>query len=137
MLHSFGTYFTASGKMGPRGGPRFSRQPRGKRPLRVIWSRPATLEPLGAEPLGCRSAAALVKFDRQGQSCNLYVDFGCEAASLDPKWLQELSAHLSRTVGLPGGMGFAPGPRGATDPPQISQHKLFEFTRFNFILKIA
>ena len=100
----------------------------------------ATLEPLGAEPLGCRSAAALLQFlssltvkvnlairlrSRKGSTC-----------SLDPKWLQELSAHLSRTVGLPGGMGFAPGPRGATDPPQISQHKLFEFTRFNFILKV-
>ena len=45
------------------------------------------------------------------------------------------TCKLSRTAGLPGGMGFAPGPRGATEPPKISQHKLFEFTRFNFMLK--
>jgi len=39
---------------------------------------------------------------------------------------------LSRTAGLPGGMGSAPGPRGATEPPKISQHKLFEFRSQKF-----
>ena len=105
----------------------------------------ATLEPLGAAPLGCRSAAAILQFlSRLTVTVILaYVGFGCEAAKAVPaasiqngykNYLP--TAHLSRTVGLPGGMGFAPGPRGATDPPQISQHKLFEFTRFNFSLKI-
>ena len=49
MLHSIGLYFTSTGKMTAPTGPRFSRQPRGKRPLRVIWSRPATLEPRGKQ----------------------------------------------------------------------------------------
>ena len=105
----------------------------------------ATLEPLGAAPLGCRSAAAILQsLSRLTVTIILaYVGFGCEAAKAVPaasiqngykNYLP--TAHLSRTVGLPGGMAFAPGPRGATDPPQISQQKLFEFTRFNFSLKI-
>jgi hypothetical protein len=49
MLHSIGLYFSSTGKMTAPTGPRFSRQPRGKRPLRVIWSRPATLEPRGKQ----------------------------------------------------------------------------------------
>ena len=111
MLHNVGLYFTSTGKMTAPTGPRFSRQPRGRRPLHVIWSRPATLEPLGAEPLGRNSGAV---------GGPAHSPRPCEEAKAAPAALIQHGYKPKQIIYLqtqsdcrpPGWDGFRPGPPG-------------------------
>ena len=117
-LQTFATIFAETGKMTDSRFC-FSMQPRGKRPLRVMWlagaspcGLAATLEPLGAEPLGLEPKwlQAKSKFSRTPCPTWVAVTPGAyaRAAVIEPTFA--VRAALGARESLQGGIGFATPP---------------------------